>query len=314
MKKTRRWHSWDAQQLRLTVNELDPIVAITKVAAGVINEAGFERPPFTPDILASFQGIRDIRRCAMPGAARLVPTGRGLTVEVNEEHCASKQNFSINHETTHTLLPSYAGQPVDDATTGHFPEASEVELLCDVGAAALLLDARWLRPLARDAGPSLHTLFFLAEMFGASLQATARALTVLDLWPCAVVLWEEGYRKSERVPEQQLFLPECQGYGRPAPKLRVACPYVSASFGHYIPENKSVGPSSLVHACLQNGDITWGKESFDFGSTQATLYCENINAPYKSGRTVRQRVISFLLPERRLPPPVAPLQYRLEVF
>ena len=73
--------------------------------------------------------------------------------------------------------------------------------------AALLLDRAILRPLAEDAGPSVTTLVDLSALFKASLQATARQLALLDLWPCAFVFWEEGYRKDERIADNQLPMP-----------------------------------------------------------------------------------------------------------
>jgi len=165
---TRRWYSRDAQLLRLRTGARDPAVAISTLAENLLDEVGFDGPPFRPDILASFRGISDIRRHPMASAARLVPGDRGLIVEVNVDHSPSKQNFSIDHEITHTLLPTYSGQSVEDVVTGQFSLTSEEELLCDIGASTLLLDGRWLCPLARDAGPSLDTLFQLAETFGAS--------------------------------------------------------------------------------------------------------------------------------------------------
>ncbi len=313
----RRWHSRDAQLLRLRTGASDPAVAISTLAENLIDDVGFDGPPFRPDILASFQGINDIRRCPMVSAARLVPSDRGLIVEVNVDHSPSKQNFSIDHEITHTLLPTYSGQSVDDVVTGQFSLSNEEELLCDIGASTLLLDGRWLRPLAQDAGPSLNTLFRLAETFEASLQATALKLAELDIWPCAFVMWEEGYRKNERVSEQQITLPGFHRAKGPAPKLRVVTPYVSASFGRYIPLNKSADRGSLVQACVESNAITRGVEVFNFGARSESLYCENIHVPYTSGGLARSRVISLLLPDSwqsRTPSPDLTIQYRLEVF
>ncbi len=314
---TRRWYSRDAQLLRLRTGARDPAVAISTLAENLLDEVGFDGPPFRPDILASFRGISDIRRHPMASAARLVPGDRGLIVEVNVDHSPSKQNFSIDHEITHTLLPTYSGQSVEDVVTGQFSLTSEEELLCDIGASTLLLDGRWLCPLARDAGPSLDTLFQLAETFGASLQATALKLAELNIWPCAFVMWEEGYRKNERVSEQQIALPGFHRAEGPAPKLRVATPYVSASFGRYIPMNKSADRASLVHACVESNAITRGVEVFDLGARSASFYCENIHAPYTSGGLTRLRVISLLLPDNwqsLTPSPASTIQYRLEVF
>lgn len=313
--KTRRWLSRDAHLLLKVTGENDPTRAITKRAAELIDEAVLDQPPFYPEILASFRGVSEVRRKSMAGAARLVPEKGSLIIEVNQDHSAGKQNFSIDHEVAHTLLPTYAVGIVDDEVTGQFPSNSETELLCDIGASALLLDARWLRPLADSAGASLQTLFQLADLFGASLQATALRLSELNVWPCAFVFWEEGYRKSDRIPQGQGLMPGMEHFGKPGAKLRVSFPYVSSSFGYFVPKNKSVEHTSLVAQCSEAGEPTFGIEAFDLGLQIVELFCENAYVPYKSGPTVNRRVISLLLPtELHGTPPRLPSCYQLENF
>lgn len=293
----RRWHSREARELCAATGAPDPAAAITQLAEGLLDEAGLEGPPVDLLMLASFQGIREIRQVAMHGAARLIPNGTGLMIEVNREHSLGRQRFSCAHEIVHTLLPTYSGGRIDDAETGRFDAslaASEEELLCDIGASALLLDARWLRPLARAAGPSLQTLFDLAAQFETSLQATAWKLAALDLWPCAFVFWEYSYRKAERIPVGQAMLPTFEG--RLCAKLRVTRVYSTASFGYFIPHNKSVSATSAVAACCDTDQPTAAIEDFDLGHISARLYCENVHVPYHVGDSLRQRVISFLMP------------------
>lgn len=277
--------------------ETDPITGIRVLAAELIDEAAFDGPPFHPAVLASFQNVREIRPKPMQSAARLVPdpATRTLVIEVNEDHSQGKRNFSINHETSHTLIPTYSGRLIDDLVTGQFAASSEEELLCDVGASALLLDDRWLRPLAQEAGPSLSTLFSLAELFDASLEATARKLAELDIWPCAFVFWEGDFRKSERISSSQMMMPFLEPLGTPKPKFRVKRPYVSQGFEIYIPENKSVDDTSLVATCCDSDLITFGTELFDLGSFQGVLYCENAYVPYRSAGVVHRRVLSLLI-------------------
>lgn len=281
--------------------ERDPVKAIQKLAADLVDEAGFDGPPFDPALLASFRSVREVRQLAMSSAARLVPEAGGLVIEVNRDHSLGKQHFSVNHETSHTLMPTYSGGWVDDRETGTFPGNREEEALCDVGAAALLLDPRWLRPLALAAGPSIATLIQLANLFGASLQATVQQLALLDVWSCAFVLWEEGLRKAERVSPGQGHLPGLAVFRRPTTKLRVRNCYASSSFtrnGYFIPHNKSVPDTSSVAACCDIEPYTHGLEWFDLGKSTGTVQfqSENLNAPYRKGAELRRRVVSLLLP------------------
>jgi hypothetical protein len=294
--KPRRWIGPEAASLCEVTGEADPIVAIEQLARELIDVVGFNEPPFDPAILASFRDVREIRRVTMAGAARILPHDGALVIEVNGDHSLGKQNFSADHEVIHTLIPTYGGQRVDDAETGTFASGFEEELLCDIGAAALLLDQRWLRGFAYEAGPSITTLLNLAMLFGASLQATARQITQLNLWPCAFVFWEEGFRKAERIPNGQTIIPGLEVFGGPQPKLRVACVYVTDSFGVYVPHNKSAGAESLVTACSEDDPLTFGMEKFDFGGGPINLYCQNYHCPYRKGAAIRRRVISLLVP------------------
>ncbi len=189
----RRWAGADAGLLCAQTGEPEPVAAVTKLAEALLDDAGFDGPPFAPEVLASFRGVRAVRRAPMAGAGRLLPEDGGLAIEVNEDHSPGKQNFTVDHEVVHTLMPSYRGQRIEDAETGTFVANLEEELLCDIGAAVLLLDPRLLRPLALEGGPSIRTLVDLAALFRASLEATARQLARLDVWPCAFVVWEEGF-------------------------------------------------------------------------------------------------------------------------
>lgn len=231
----------------------------------------------------------------MRGAARLIPDGDVLVAEVNQDHSLGKRNFSADHEVTHTLLPTFSGQGVEDMVTGTFG-GSEEELLCDIGAATLLLDERRLRPLAAEAGPSLATLIGMAELFQASLQATAIAIAGLDLWPCAIVFWEDGYRKGEAVNDDQAIMPGFEAFGGPAPALRVTNRYVTSAFGMFIPPNKSTSRESLVGQCQASGCTTWGDDDFDLGRERVRLYCENAYVPYRVGGILLSRVVSVLVP------------------
>jgi hypothetical protein len=313
--KRRQWISREAHVLCITTGERDPEVAITRLAQTLLDEAGFSSPPFDPCILASMQGIHEVRRVPMRSAARLVPECGGLAIEVNDAHSLGKQNFSADHEVVHTLVPTYTGRLVNDVVTGTFAAASEEEFLCDVGAATLLLDPRSLGPYARDAGPSITSVLFLADLFGGSLQATARQLAKLDLWPCAFVFWEQGYRTAEHISEGQMQLLGMEHVGLPQPKFRVACSYTSPSFGHHVPWNKSVGDTSLVVQCYTSNELTFGLQLFDLGSAQVRLFCENISVPYRIHGERRQRILSLLLHENwRTKSIIAAPHYQLEIL
>lgn len=298
--RPRRWTSREAAAVCVAAGLLDAELAMRRLAERQIDLAGFTEPPFDPEVLASMRNVRDVHRVPMNGAARLIPDGAYLRIEVNQEHSQGKQNFSIDHEVSHTLIPTYANQRVDDAETGIFGDASEEELLCDIGAAGLLLDRRWLARFAYQAAPSLALLGETAATFAASLEATARQLAAVAPWPAAFVFWEDGLRKQERerILPSQLALPEFAGLAGPQPKLRIMRRYRTQTFPHFLPPNKSVPDASLVAGCGDDEPQTAGVETFELehGAEPIELYCENMHAPYRRGKEIRRRVISLLLP------------------
>lgn len=295
----RRWHSPVARALCLATGHADPAAGITRLAMDLIDEVGFDGPPVSLPVLASFQGIREIRTAAMASAARLIPSGDALLIEVNQDHSPERQRFSIAHEIVHTLIPTYDRRPIEDAQTGTFASGSEEELLCDIGASALLLDARWLCPLALGADPKIQALLDLATRFEASLQATAWKLATLDLWPIAFVFWELGYRKNERTAPGQVMLPELRAFGGPVPKLRVKWSAAAESFGHFVPPNKSADTTSRVVTCWRTEKPTRGIETFVWRRSTINAYCESVYAPYRLGTQLIPRVVSLLLAQER---------------
>lgn len=285
---THHWTSPAARALVLATGIHDPAEAMLARSARLIDEAGLSGPPAQLDLLASFQDIREIQRVPMHGAGRLIYNPQGSIIQVNSSDPPGRQNFTIAHEIAHTLLPTYTASPADifDVHTGKFQPTREEEYLCDIGASGLLLDRRWLRPLALEMGPSLGTLMELADRFQASLSATAIALAGLNLWPCAIVFWEKGLRKSERAAGSSESIP---------PKLRVALAATSPSFGIFVPRNQSASPESSVYTCFVTQRPTESREWFYFGRVRVQLHAESSFVPYRKAGTLTPRVVSFLL-------------------
>jgi hypothetical protein len=185
-------------------------------------------PPISLDMVASYQGIAAIRRCALPNGGCLVTNPETGTVEIRLRATDNRrrQRFSGFHEVVHTFMPGYRLQiqwrcdpPVRNGTS--------LETLCDIGASELLLPARMVRSDLSRADFGLQTVIDLAETYDASLEATARRTA--DLWPEDVlfVVAEVANKPSE--------------YGDPAApgRLRVRYPYASGRWP-FIRPHKSV--------------------------------------------------------------------------
>lgn len=132
----------------------DPIEAIQGLARRMALEAmddGWSGPPYDPDRLARHRGIAVEPNEDIPDA-RTIPAAGGapLTVEYNPNRPRAGIRHSIARELAHTLFPDHAERIRSRAARESAHDDQEVELLCDVAAAELLLPAvpePRLRPL-----------------------------------------------------------------------------------------------------------------------------------------------------------------------
>lgn len=285
----RYWSSDAAHALCRVTGCPDPVTAMIARADALLDEAAIDGPPVPLAVLASFQGIRRIEPVEMVASGRLIVHPDGSVVQVNRAESPARRQFTIAHEIAHTLLPAYAAHPhdIEDAHTGDYPPAAEEEHLCDVGASALLLPERWLRPAVQQRPPSLATLQDIARQFKASLEATARAVARLDVWPFALVFWEPGWRKADRVAAAQ---------GDPIPPaLRVTRAIAAPSFGLYIPRNKSVAEDTSIYQAYASGSPTHGLDRLTLRTVDTNVRAESVYVPLMRGAVLHPRVVSFLL-------------------
>lgn len=291
----RPWGSRTAAALVAATGTSDAAQAIKQLAARLLDEAAFRKPPYAPEVLASMQNIKDVRLVEMESAARLVPDGECWYVHVNRRHSRAKRNFSVDHEVTHTLLPTYSRELIDDAVTGRFEQSPEDEWLCDIGASTLLLDERVVRPMANDFPPSLAGLKAIADTFDASLEATGRKIADVDVWRCAFVFWEEQFTAAQRNAAGQPTFAGWEDAADPVPKLRVARFYASKGFQHLLGIKRAAPEGSLVAECFRTRANVAGVELFDFGRQVVRIHAEHWYSPYTSEDGLRPRVMSLFL-------------------
>ena len=231
----------------------------------------------------------------MKDAAIITPTDRGLRIFVNVSDSKGRQNFSICHEVCHTLFPHFLANPVvKDAYTGSFPIKNEEEWLCDFGASRLLLPPPLLKVKALEYGPSIRAVFNLADDFGASIEATAIAWSALNLWPIAVVIFEEGLKPSEMWKQQQLALPTMEEEMWVEPELRVSTTCVPRSLGVFIPKHKSVGRDGAIYKALESQNESSGKDVLNLRNGLVEVDTQSVYAPYRKDGVLQHRVVSLV--------------------
>lgn len=113
-------------------------------------DAGWEGPPFDPVTLAELLRIPTQPRSDIPDA-RTVPTGTGLTIEFNPLRPRGRMRFSLAHEIAHSFFPDCAEQIRNrGGTHAAGPDDWQLEILCNIGAAELLMPAGSFQELANS--------------------------------------------------------------------------------------------------------------------------------------------------------------------
>jgi hypothetical protein len=170
--------------------EYDAADAIRARARELVARArslGWEGPPFSMLELASLRQLKvdeqadlkdDQDACVVPGRVLL-----------NRRKSSARRRYSLAHEIVHTLFPDYEDEIRHVGTLWRRDgDESELEFLCQVGAAELLFPLEEFTASVARHGLSLASTLALATTFNASVEATARRIVETSEAPAAGVL------------------------------------------------------------------------------------------------------------------------------
>lgn len=173
-------------------------------------DPGFSNPLQRMIIIASLLGIRvtamDIEhRRGEERDAVLIQTPKGRQILYNPDRPPQRVAFSIGHEISHTFFPSTStGARFRNIHESDSKEANELERLCDLGGAELLMPIEDFQRVA--AGDySLNGVERLSAFFGSSYEATTYRLATAH--PSRAVAGLLKYRLT--LPETRLLAREC---------------------------------------------------------------------------------------------------------
>ena len=261
----RVWHHASVLALIESQGEpVDPVILIRQRAKTLLAQGrsmGLTGPPFDPRILASCLGIALREDHLGPGRdAYIYPVKNGnLEIVYDPTRPIARQNFSINHEISHTLFPDgYEMIRYRSQHRGKFDPERELEYLCDVAAAELLLPDEEFRGDVLCYGCGLAAVAPLRERYEASREAVIRRMVQLDAGESAAVFLEQRLKPSELNAMRQLSL--LADAASPAPKLRIAYAVPSSLFVVFLPPHKSVPDNSCVYRAAARDDIERGRE------------------------------------------------------
>jgi Zn-dependent peptidase ImmA (M78 family) len=281
-------------------HQADPVAIIRERARALIDHGrklGWDGPPFDPRMLASCLGIKVRSDQLKPGHdAFIFPVKeRQLQIVFNAERPVTRQNFSIFHEIIHTVFPDgYEMVRHRHDRREKFDPDREIEFLCDVGAAELLLPAD---PFLDDLGTlgfSLDAVLPLRERYSASREAIIRRMVQLDRGVSAAVFLEYRLKPTEIALERQLRLVEPAS--RPQAKLRIAYAVMSERFRVFLPRHKSIPDDSCAYGALGSGTVEKGQENWAIAKLPM-CHVEAMSMPVGDSSDVSLKAVAIVRPQ-----------------
>ena len=138
-----RFHKWKNDSVRLFAGTEDPVALMAERASAVALDAqqeGWSGPPFDPFTLAEILKIPVAPNSDITDA-RALPMGAGkIRIEYNPNRPRARTRYSVAHEIAHTFFPD-ASQNIRNRTAqeDYAKNEWELEMLCNIGAAELLM-------------------------------------------------------------------------------------------------------------------------------------------------------------------------------
>ena len=186
----KRWTHKSVVQFMEENNDDDPIELIKEKSRKMVLDAfsrGWSGPPFDLVELAKLNGL-SINPLESVVDARIVPvTDNQFKIEYNPFQSPARINFSIAHEIGHTFFSDcsetirYRERKLED-------DSWELEFLCNVAAAELLLPYAEFSNEANEVDLDLNNLLSLARKYKASVESVfLRFCEVVDK-PCAIAI------------------------------------------------------------------------------------------------------------------------------
>jgi len=180
---------WTNESVLAFAGGRDPLDAIEEAARDVVFEAvenGWEGPPFDPFELARIFDIEVVPKDEVRDARTVPVRGGEVAIEYNPTRPRHRLRFSLAHEIAHTLFPDVAkiARYRDNPAAGP-PDGWQLELLCNVAAAELLMPTDTL-PMLREGPLEIEELMELRADFGVSTEVLLRRATKLATYPVAM--------------------------------------------------------------------------------------------------------------------------------
>jgi hypothetical protein len=216
---------WTNQSVLQFAGGEEPVLAMEQRARFAVLKAmddGWSGPPFDPLRLASLLGIETVARQDVADARTVPLDGDRVRIEFNPMRPRGRLRFSIAHEIAHTFFPDCC-QAIRNRGGSHAeePDSWQLEVLCNIGAAELLMPTGSFSRELKDAPLQIQTVLELQKTFDVSIEALALRILRLTSIPAAVFCasfseTSKRYRLDYVVPSRSWAPPVRPGLLLPA--------------------------------------------------------------------------------------------------
>lgn len=166
--------NWSHPSVLALARDSDPLEVVVSSARDLVYRAlehGWTGPPFDPVALAELHSV-DVYPGQGVFDAALTGTGRRPAIEYNPEQSPARIRYSVAHEVAHTLFPDFAERIRHRGGPRQRPDDWQLELLCNLAAAELLMPAGNFPALGAHE-LTIDRVVELHREFGVSVEAAA---------------------------------------------------------------------------------------------------------------------------------------------
>ena len=253
----------------------DPIAKMLEKASSTAlsaMEQGWGGPPFDPFTLAELLHIQVVPNSDVLEARTVPIKGGRVQIEYNPNRPRARMRYSLAHEIAHTFFRDCADHVRNRARRQDYePDEWELEMLCNIGAAELLMPTGSLNE-AKNKPVSIPDILELRRKFEVSTESVLLRL---------IKITEEPY---------VMFV---SSRGQPAnPRYHVDYSLASRTSSRQLPSQTLLPKDSVVNTCTAMGFVAKAVEDWPtIGPVE--LECIGVS-PYPN--SIYPRVIGLLRP------------------
>lgn len=255
---------WTNRSVLAFASRGDPVTLMVDRCRALVFDAvhhGWAGPPFDPFALAEKLQIPVVPRDDIVDA-RTVPRGsKRIRIEFNPNRPKSRIRYSIAHEIAHTLFPD-CGQRIRNRLMQRemADDDWQLEMLCNVGAAEILMPVGSFFPKLKDAKLSIDSLMELRRQYQVSSEAILMRVVRLSGQPCAM------FAASRRLD-------------RPDGRYQIDYARSSSSWERIVPSGLTLPSATIVAGCTAIGFTACGTEEWSSAVRRIHIECVGI-PPY----------------------------------